>query len=384
MSFIKQLAQIVWNIFVFILKAISRLIIWWADKVQNSSSTKGAISWLGVGFVTAFCFLCSALLVIVPTDADSDDRNTKANTSITIAEATDAITTYNTPTSTPLNTSTHIPLPIDSAPSIPTNTQIPNTSTPKPTILPTSTPKPTNTLTFTPTPSITPTPPYPIGDFAEVVKVLDGDTIDVSIDGVVYPVRYIGMDTPERGETYFTESTQANADLVEGQTVVLVKDVSETDRYNRLLRYVYRLDGTFVNAELVRLGFAQPATYPPDVAYQAEFEELFQKARADLVGLWGLPTNTPVPLPTWTSVPLSTPVPQPTSPPVVPTTAPQPTTAPPPPPEQNCDPSYPTVCIPSPPPDLDCGDIPHRRFQVLQPDPHGFDRDKDGIGCESG
>ena len=50
--------------------------------------------------------------------------------------------------------------------------------------------------------------------------------------------------------------------------------------------------------------------------------------------------------------------------------------------ENNCDPSYPTVCIPPPPPDLDCGDIPHRNFIVLQPDPHRFDGDKDGIGCE--
>ncbi|MBW4522824.1 MAG: hypothetical protein KME16_24570 [Scytolyngbya sp. HA4215-MV1] len=48
----------------------------------------------------------------------------------------------------------------------------------------------------------------------------------------------------------------------------------------------------------------------------------------------------------------------------------------------NCDRAYPTVCIPSPPPDLDCKDIPYRNFQVLAPDPHGFDRDKDGIGCE--
>jgi len=49
----------------------------------------------------------------------------------------------------------------------------------------------------------------------------------------------------------------------------------------------------------------------------------------------------------------------------------------------SCDPSYPDVCIPSPPPDLDCGDIPHQNFTVLPPDPHGFDGDKDGIGCES-
>jgi len=53
------------------------------------------------------------------------------------------------------------------------------------------------------------------------------------------------------------------------------------------------------------------------------------------------------------------------------------------PPSANCHPSYPTVCIPPPPPDLDCGDIPYRRFRVLPPDPHGFDRDNDGIGCES-
>lgn len=48
-----------------------------------------------------------------------------------------------------------------------------------------------------------------------------------------------------------------------------------------------------------------------------------------------------------------------------------------------CDPSYPSVCIPPPPPDLDCGDIPHRRFRVIGKDPHRFDRDRDGIGCES-
>ena len=48
----------------------------------------------------------------------------------------------------------------------------------------------------------------------------------------------------------------------------------------------------------------------------------------------------------------------------------------------DCDKSYPTVCIPPPPPDLDCGEITHRRFKVLEPDPHGFDGDDDGIGCE--
>jgi micrococcal nuclease len=69
---------------------------------------------------------------------------------------------------------------------------------------------------------------------------------------------------------------------------------------------------------------------------------------------------------------------------VVPTNTPQQNTATfTPAPQQNCDPSYPTVCIPPPPPDLNCKDIPYRKFTVLPPDPHGFDKDGDGIGCES-
>lgn len=53
-------------------------------------------------------------------------------------------------------------------------------------------------------------------------------------------------------------------------------------------------------------------------------------------------------------------------------------------PRGNCDPSYPDFCIPPPPPDLDCKDVkPHKKFRVLPPDPHGFDRDGDGIGCEN-
>jgi hypothetical protein len=53
------------------------------------------------------------------------------------------------------------------------------------------------------------------------------------------------------------------------------------------------------------------------------------------------------------------------------------------PPKGNCDPSYPTVCIPPPPPDLNCADVPYTNFKVVPPDPHHFDGDKDGIGCET-
>lgn len=91
------------------------------------------------------------------------------------------------------------------------------------------------------------------------------------------------------------------------------------------------------------------------------------------------PPPAPVP-PAPTAVPTAVP-PAPTAVPPRPTTVPpQPTAVP---PRANCDPSYPDVCIPPPPPDLDCGDISYRRFRVIGNDPHRFDGDNDGIGCES-
>lgn len=121
---------------------------------------------------------------------------------------------------------------------------------------------------------------------ARVINVVDGDTIDVEIDGAEYRVRYILIDTPERKMPLFAESSQANRDLVSGQTVYLVKDVSETDKYGRLLRYVYLGDGTFVNEELVRQGYAQIATFPPDVAMEATIRDAQAEAVSQGRGLW--------------------------------------------------------------------------------------------------
>jgi micrococcal nuclease len=215
---------------------------------------------------------------------------------------------------------------------------------------------------------------------ATVTYVVDGDTIDVALGGTTYRVRYIGMDTLERGDYFFSEATEANRALVEGQQVILVTDVSETDRFGRLLRYVYLEGGAFVNAELVRQGCAVIATFPPDVRHQELFLELEREAREAGRGLWAQPVNpepTPsVPQPTALPGPTNVPVPAPTNQPV-PTNAPQPTEP------ANCDPAYPTVCIPPPPPDLDCGEIPYRNFTVLPPDPHRFDGDNDGLGCET-
>ena len=151
-----------------------------------------------------------------------------------------------------------------------------------------------------------------------VVKVVDGDTIDVSINGQIYRVRYIGMNTPESNEPCGNDATVANVNLVSGQTVTLVKDISETDRFDRLLRYVYVGD-IFVNAELVAQGYAEAARYPPDIAHAEFFEGLEAQAAAANIACWttgvfddtggGGEGFTP------TSVPVSTSPPAATSPP---------------------------------------------------------------------
>ncbi len=122
-------------------------------------------------------------------------------------------------------------------------------------------------------------------DTALVIQVIDGDTI--IIEGG-YRVRYIGIDTPEihpELEAYGREALQANRKLVEGKEVRLERDVSETDKYGRLLRYVF-VDGVFVNAELVREGLAYAKAYPPDTKYQAYLDELEAEARQAGRGIW--------------------------------------------------------------------------------------------------
>ncbi len=128
---------------------------------------------------------------------------------------------------------------------------------------------------------------------AQVLRVIDGDTIEVSISRQAYKVRYIGIDTPEtkhptKGiEPFGPEAAAKNEALVGGKVVELEKDVSETDKYGRLLRYVW-IGDLMVNAELVRLGYAQISTYPPDVKYQDRFLRLQREARQDCRGLWAI------------------------------------------------------------------------------------------------
>ncbi len=137
--------------------------------------------------------------------------------------------------------------------------------------------------------------PPPDGQRAEVLFVVDGDTIEVDLAGDPFTVRYIGVDTPERDKPFYEEATDANKALVEGQEIILVRDVSETDRFGRLLRYIYLPDGTFVNAELISQGYGQVVTFPPDVAETENLLSLQQDARENKRGLWGLPTMQDLP-----------------------------------------------------------------------------------------
>ena len=116
-----------------------------------------------------------------------------------------------------------------------------------------------------------------------VTKVIDGDTIVVEGGEVV---RYIGIDTPEKDqECYSSEATSKNEELVGGKLVRLEKDISERDRYQRLLKYVWSGD-IFVNEYLVRQGYATAVSYPPDVKYQELFRQAEKEARENGSGLW--------------------------------------------------------------------------------------------------
>jgi micrococcal nuclease len=128
---------------------------------------------------------------------------------------------------------------------------------------------------------------------ALVLRVVDGDTIRVRLDGRTERVRYIGVDTPESVkpgtpvQCFAKRASAANAALVAGRSVRLVGDVEQRDRYGRLLAYVYREpDGAFVNAQLVRDGYARPLTIAPNIAHAGELAGLARQARRAGRGLW--------------------------------------------------------------------------------------------------
>ena len=133
-------------------------------------------------------------------------------------------------------------------------------------------------------------------EWHQVLRVIDGDTILISSGETL---RYIGINTPETVdprkpvEPFGKEAAEFNKKLVEKQKVRLEFDVQERDKYGRLLAYVYLEDGTLVNAELVKHGYARVATYPPNVKYQDLFLKLEREAKENNRGLWNEGQHSP-------------------------------------------------------------------------------------------
>jgi micrococcal nuclease len=132
----------------------------------------------------------------------------------------------------------------------------------------------------------------PASTYARVVRAIDGDTIEVRLDGRLEDVRYIGVDTPETVkpdtpvQCFGPPASRFDHRLVEGRRVRLLFGVERRDVYGRLLAYVF-LGHRFVNAELVRRGFARTLTIPPNDRFAPLFARLQRRAARTGRGLWG-------------------------------------------------------------------------------------------------
>jgi micrococcal nuclease len=183
-------------------------------------------------------------------------------------------------------------------------------------------------------------------DNALVTRVVDGDTVEALFGGRPLTVRLIGIDTPESVapdqpvQCFAHQASAYTTERLEGARVRLQFDLERIDPFGRTLAYLWLGDELF-NETLVREGYAFVTTYPPNVRYVDRFRAAQREARSAGRGVWGRCVQ-----------------------------------------EDACDPAYPDACIPPPPPDLDCSNIDERRFTVLPPDPHNFDGDHNGIGCE--
>lgn len=117
-------------------------------------------------------------------------------------------------------------------------------------------------------------------------RIIDGDTFVV--EGNV-KIRYIGINSPESGKCFGSEASVANLNLISNKKVRLEYDIEKLDKYGRTLAYVW-IGNTFINEELVKQGFAQVATYPPNVKYVEIFKKAEKEAREQKIGLWATST----------------------------------------------------------------------------------------------
>lgn len=206
-----------------------------------------------------------------------------------------------------------------------------------------------------------PTPPaagdaIPAGSRpATVTTITDGDTIRVAVGGVDEPVRLLEVDAPEIdggcGAEHATAFVRRRVPV--GSIVWLERDVSDRDRYGRLLRYVWTADGQLLNAAIVRAGWARAKLYPPDDGRWAQVQRAERRARRAGRGIWrrceiagGADGSTPDPDDR----------------------------------AGDCDPNY-SGCVPRHPPDVDCDRV-DGPVRVLGADPHALDGNHDGMGCE--
>lgn len=148
------------------------------------------------------------------------------------------------------------------------------------------------------TPSITPIGDLPNKTLYPVLKVIDGDTIDVAVGGKSERLRLIGINTPEtvdprrEVECFGHEASNKAKEVLTGQFVVLENDITQSDRdkYGRLLRYVFLPDGTNYNLSMIEEGFAYEYTYDSDYKYQKEFKLAQEYAQNNGKGLWSSTT----------------------------------------------------------------------------------------------
>lgn len=218
------------------------------------------------------------------------------------------------------------------------------------------------------------------GPVVTVSRVVDGDTIEVSpaVDGIS-DVRLIGVDTPEtygEAQPYGPEAKEFTTTRLQGRRVALEFDTERVDPYGRALAYVRLRDGTMFNETLVREGYAQVATFPPNVRYVDRFLEAQREARAANRGLWGL-SRAELCRQTDRGNDIGAGTPGCTG-----ASEPAPETEPAPP--------APSGDIPPPPPDgnYDCADFEtqEQAQAVLDrdpSDPHYLDGESDGVACES-
>lgn len=233
------------------------------------------------------------------------------------------------------------------------------------------------TKTNLPSVSATATPSKENKKIYSVVKVVDGDTLDVLIEGKVERLRLIGINTPETVdprkpvECFGVEASNKAKTILSGKRVSLESDDTqgERDKYSRLLRYVFLEDGTNFNLLMIKEGYAYEYTYSLPYKYQSEFKAAQKSAETNKKGLWASgvcekevkTTTTPAPI-------------------VIPTPTPIQTSS-------QCNPNY-SGCLKSNAGDYDCaggtGNGPNYTgaVQVIGYDEYGLDRDGDGWACE--